>query len=933
MSNSVESVKKIQKAIDELIEKLKGVDKEIVKSSESARTFSDAIKKASFPKEVSDEIDKIKQSQELLIAKTKERKALQNNLVKTTAKLELAETDLNKALIKQRTELQQQTKLIKETAVISSRYSTLLQKTSALRNKEARIIQDLNLKKALGNKLNNEEQKELKQSELAFKKYNKAVRSAKESVGRFQENVGNYPKLLGSITDLTKGLIGSFGVIEGIRLAFDFAGEAVQLAREAKGVEFAFNRLGIEGVEAFNDIKKASRGTLSDLEIKKSLNEFKNLGIQLKTSGVAFEFLAVRAAQTGRSVESMREDLVTGLGRGSVRILDNLGLSMAELNKLTKEQGLSTQEAFGVIAQKEIEKAGDILDEAAASQQQFNAAFENFKVSAGSGFIGNLTNDMYKLGTAFLSVSSDINTVSDGFVDFLGNIGRYLQGQGAAISMEAMLKKELEKRPALVREIINLQKEQGTIELQLRLNREKLLKTNSEELAKILKSLQIKKEEKKVTVESVAFLRKKITTLREEQEQLTINDKARSNSINNEIKQTQALIDSILGIVKAREKINTLTDPFKEALNRVKDVEKAFNNLFSEELKIKAPDLAGVESATLRFSDLVDKDVIDKMYEAFDTELLREGLNNLSGTINQFTGINSGVLDKFFDGVTNGFDDIGDLATSSFDVIGEASNAYFEGAIAEYDRAIEANTAYFDKIINNELLSDEVRKKAQKDKEEREKKLTEDKRKEQRKQAEINKALAITQILINTAVGVSEALSTANIPLAITLGILGAAELAVASSAKIPAFKDGHLAGTAEGDALINDSKSNNYVELVERKNGALEMYQNRNQIIKMNKGDKVHKAGSQRTNQAKNYIDGLSDNDLIKNIESHSMAASLQANMNIITVREGSRIIRAYEYQTDRIIKELRRNKTNITLNNNNSIGEDLAFLKMGDF
>ena len=54
--------------------------------------------------------------------------------------------------------------------------------------------------------------------------------------------------------------------------------DARQMADEASGIEFAFNRLGKEGTDAFSKIKQSSRGLISDLNIKKATVELDAYG-------------------------------------------------------------------------------------------------------------------------------------------------------------------------------------------------------------------------------------------------------------------------------------------------------------------------------------------------------------------------------------------------------------------------------------------------------------------------------------------------------------------------------------------------------------------------------------------------------------------------------------------------------------------------------
>ena len=166
------------------------------------------------------------------------------------------------------------------------------------------------------------------------------------------------------------------------------------------------------------------------------MNEFNNFNISLEETDTLFEFLAVRAAQTGRSIDSLKDSLVEGLSKESKLRIDNLGISAAKLNEELKKTPNFVQ-AVANIAKEEISKAGSILDDAASSQQKFNAALENFKVSVGSGFIADVTNQFYNLSGAIIDSVSDLNEASTGFVSFFTNLAAIAQGNSIAVKVQA----------------------------------------------------------------------------------------------------------------------------------------------------------------------------------------------------------------------------------------------------------------------------------------------------------------------------------------------------------------------------------------------------------------------------------------------------------------------------------------------------------------
>ncbi|WP_336092467.1 hypothetical protein [Leeuwenhoekiella sp. CH_XMU1409-2] len=170
-----------------------------------------------------------------------------------------------------------------------------------------------------------------------------------------------------------------------ITWAKDFIAEGIELVDQSRGIEFAFKALGDTGEDAFNRVKQAARGTLSDLDIKRSLVELANFDIPLDDADALFEFLIVRATQTGESVDKLRDSLVEGLSKESLLRIDNLGISTAALNEELKKTPNFVQ-AVANIAKREVAEAGDILDEAASGSARWNAALDNLQLNLGKLF-------------------------------------------------------------------------------------------------------------------------------------------------------------------------------------------------------------------------------------------------------------------------------------------------------------------------------------------------------------------------------------------------------------------------------------------------------------------------------------------------------------------------------------------------------------------
>src|SRR5690606_35589055 len=104
----------------------------------------------------------------------------------------------------------------------------------------------------------------------------------------------------------------------------------------------------------------------------------------------------------GESVDYLVNSIVTGIGRKSPLILDNLGISTTRLKEEFNGAALQAQSiadvtaAVGRIAEEELGKMGRLTENAAVTMQQLTAAWENFKISVGDGVVGDIFNKLAK---------------------------------------------------------------------------------------------------------------------------------------------------------------------------------------------------------------------------------------------------------------------------------------------------------------------------------------------------------------------------------------------------------------------------------------------------------------------------------------------------------------------------------------------------------
>jgi hypothetical protein len=181
-----------------------------------------------------------------------------------------------------------------------------------------------------------------------------------------------FEKLEGNVTRLGSAIGLAFGTAQLI----SFTKEVISIAASAEGVETAFNRLNRP--DLLQNLRDATRGTISDIDLMKKAMIASNFKIPLDTLTKGLEFAQKRASQTGESVEYLAHSFVTGLGRKSAVVLDNLGISLSEIQEEVAKIG-DFGIAVGNIMERELERMGDIALTTADKISQLNAFWANTK--------------------------------------------------------------------------------------------------------------------------------------------------------------------------------------------------------------------------------------------------------------------------------------------------------------------------------------------------------------------------------------------------------------------------------------------------------------------------------------------------------------------------------------------------------------------------
>ena len=221
----------------------------------------------------------------------------------------------------------------------------------------------------------------------------------------------------------------------------DTVQQSIELAKSGEGVRLAFERLNRPDLLA--NLKEATHGTVSELELMKAAVKFDDFKLPVEQLGTLLAFAQKKAKDTGQSVDYMVDSIVTGLGRKSLMILDNLGLSAAQIKERMAETGDMTT-AVASIIKEQMAEAGEYVETAAdraaraaadASDQmeklgreampvaeEWNKAWNSIKLggmevlTAVLGPIAESINDIQQIlsGEFELKIKADIPNLADG---------------------------------------------------------------------------------------------------------------------------------------------------------------------------------------------------------------------------------------------------------------------------------------------------------------------------------------------------------------------------------------------------------------------------------------------------------------------------------------------------------------------------------------
>lgn len=180
--------------------------------------------------------------------------------------------------------------------------------------------------------------------------------------------------------------------------AKEFTREGIAMAESADGVQRAFDKL--DRPDLLDNLRKATKGTVSDLQLMQAVVKARDFRIPLDDLDKYLAYAQLKAQETGQSVDYLTDSIIMGLGRQSKQILDNLGLSAAEISEEVAKAG-DFVTGVTAIVDRQLEAAGDAYVSAADRSTKASIELENAQLRLGQAMLP--LKELYNIGATGLA--------------------------------------------------------------------------------------------------------------------------------------------------------------------------------------------------------------------------------------------------------------------------------------------------------------------------------------------------------------------------------------------------------------------------------------------------------------------------------------------------------------------------------------------------
>jgi DNA repair exonuclease SbcCD ATPase subunit len=810
MANSIDLIigQEAIKQVENLISKLSLADAELIKISQSASVAGKGINGISTPSG----LDKSIGSTASLNAQLEKQNAiitkLHDNIAKKAEQSRLSEIRLEQQREKAFDSFEKNAN--KEKAIAEKNANTY-NKTQAQINRLTTAYNDLSVRKARYNNLNENEEKRLVTLSAINEKYNGILKQTDATIGKNQRNVGNYASgynaLGNSINQLTREApafansvnTGFMAISNNIPALFD----------AIKGIRVQNQALASEGKPTVSVLKSLAGALFS-------WGTLLSVGVTLLTlyGGELIKWAsnAMKGKEAIKSLAENQQLLNDSLAESSNSYaeqkvnIDVLYKTATNLNESYKDRKLAVDELqkqypfyFKNLSDESIMAGNatsqyDLLSKAILTTAQARAAEGILQKRESERLVieqDNLTEITKKYKE--LSNAKGTSTLVAGGGSVTGGGTTVIQETSAA--QKERLKNEIQSlRDASIKQREVWAKEDAffikkaaegnaikqTLEPAVKPTKDKITKAKKEEVKRDIAEFQN-------NLKSIDIL---------------------ANNISSEIERLK-----IEKVVANAEELPSINFQLEQLLT----LKKQLNEIPTAEFKINTP---------------IEPQDIEKVKEM--TEAMKGYLNSFSAEFMANSGFSETfrMLNKDIEGFGENFavtfNAIAESAQEAFNFISNASQQNFD---AEYSR-LESQKETSLKFAGD---STTAKAKIEADYEKKRKDIANRENKAKQKQAIFNIAIDTAQAIMSA---VAQSPLTGGLPFSAIAAAIGAVQIGMVASQKIPQYFDGGTHGG--GLAMINDAGGSNYVETVVTPDGKVSQYSGRDVVTNLPAGTEI---------------------------------------------------------------------------------------------
>ena len=167
---------------------------------------------------------------------------------------------------------------------------------------------------------------EIKRLNTEITTLTRRVSRSRTSLGEQENSLNRLRTSASNVSGVLKKLSLGLGTVGLAVKAIDFANMGAEGLQATEAFTKIVEEMGADALVEFEKIKEGAKGLIPDSDIYQASTTAMSLGVPLEALAGLMEVARVTSREMGTDAKTAFEDLAKGIGRGSPKILDNLGL-------------------------------------------------------------------------------------------------------------------------------------------------------------------------------------------------------------------------------------------------------------------------------------------------------------------------------------------------------------------------------------------------------------------------------------------------------------------------------------------------------------------------------------------------------------------------------------------------------------------------------